>query len=477
MFCTKCGKELPDGSLFCTGCGNKMVAAPAQPVQEVQPAAPVQQPMQAGYVPQQPVQPGYTPNMQPYQAAQPTPGMQPMPGAQPVQPTQPKPKKKVPVGLIIGLSCGGAAVILLAVAAIWFFVLRPVKIDLNPYVEVKSEGYDTIGKADVVFDRGAFETEYGEQIRKKYKGDKSLDPVDEFCNDIVKYSLSKNTGLSNGDTVSFTWDCDEFIAKDTYNCKLEYSDFDYEVTNLKEAELFDPFQYIDLTFSGTAPRGSINLKTDDSEELIKYMDFKYETSNGDEFHLNNGDTVTVKASCFQGEDWLLEQYGCIVEPSEKTYTVENLPKYLSSLSEVPSDVVEKVNEAIYANYQKNFNSHRELVKEVEPLGMVVMYNKDANSWTEMNKVYFLYKVTIQPTKGAAFEGYTGIRYADVIVDDSGSVNINSNQLSFFGNQNNFDGGWYRGFDSLEGIYEAITNPDSADYNMETTVDFTFEEEE
>ena len=177
MFCTKCGKELPDGSLFCTGCGNKMVAAPAQPVQEVQPAVPVQQPMQAGYVPQQPVQPGYTPNMQPYQAAQPTTGMQPMPGAQPVQPAQPKAKKKVPVGLIIGLSAGGAAVILLAVAAIWFFLLRPVKIDLNQFVEVKSEGYDTIGKADVVFDRGAFETEYGEQIRKKYKGDKSLDAV------------------------------------------------------------------------------------------------------------------------------------------------------------------------------------------------------------------------------------------------------------------------------------------------------------
>ena len=31
----------------------------------------------------------------------------------------------------------------------------------------------------------------------------------------------------------------------------------------------------------------------------------------DEFHLNNGDTITVKASCFQGEDWLLEQYDYI----------------------------------------------------------------------------------------------------------------------------------------------------------------------
>ena len=28
MFCTKCGKQMPEGVLFCTACGNPMNAAP-----------------------------------------------------------------------------------------------------------------------------------------------------------------------------------------------------------------------------------------------------------------------------------------------------------------------------------------------------------------------------------------------------------------------------------------------------------------
>ena len=72
MFCQKCGKQLPDGSNFCTGCGNKVIKATAPKPQPVQ--QPTPQPVQA-------------------QQQRPQPVQQPKP--QPVQAQQaPKPKKK-----------------------------------------------------------------------------------------------------------------------------------------------------------------------------------------------------------------------------------------------------------------------------------------------------------------------------------------------------------------------------------------------
>ena len=59
MFCTQCGKSIPDNAKFCDGCGAQ-IGATAQPQQTTytqQPQQPtyIQQPQQAAYI-QQPVQ-------------------------------------------------------------------------------------------------------------------------------------------------------------------------------------------------------------------------------------------------------------------------------------------------------------------------------------------------------------------------------------------------------------------------------------
>ena len=57
MFCSKCGKQNPDGAAFCDGCGNQLNAAPAAPQQPVyqQPPVAPQQPAPGYY--QQPARP------------------------------------------------------------------------------------------------------------------------------------------------------------------------------------------------------------------------------------------------------------------------------------------------------------------------------------------------------------------------------------------------------------------------------------
>ena len=130
MFCSNCGTQIPDGAMFCPGCGSSTGApvqpapVPAQPVQQVAQSAPAPQPVQqvAQSAPApQPVQ----------QVVQPTPAPQPVP-VQPVQPApvpQPAPvkskKKKGKTGLIIAII--SLLVIAGGVLAFLFLYLFPKK--------------------------------------------------------------------------------------------------------------------------------------------------------------------------------------------------------------------------------------------------------------------------------------------------------------------------------------------------------------
>ena len=77
MFCTKCGHKLEEGAVFCTQCGNRLESTPSQPAQ---------------------------------------------PAAQIYQGPAPQPQKKSRTGLIVGLSVGGAVLI---IAIILLVVLLP----------------------------------------------------------------------------------------------------------------------------------------------------------------------------------------------------------------------------------------------------------------------------------------------------------------------------------------------------------------
>ena len=109
MFCTNCGKELPEGTMFCTQCGRPVEAAATpgvaqapQPAPEVAPvpeAAPA--PQSAPVTPE--AEPTYTEAPQPapaYAAPQPAPA--PAPASAPEQPKKKGGKGKV-VGIVLGI--------------------------------------------------------------------------------------------------------------------------------------------------------------------------------------------------------------------------------------------------------------------------------------------------------------------------------------------------------------------------------------
>lgn len=115
MFCTNCGKELPEGTMFCTQCGRPVEAAATpgiaqapQPAPEVAPvseAAPAPQaaPVTPAANPAPAAEPTYTEGSQPtpaYAAPQPAPA--PNPASAPEQPKKKGGKGKV-VGIVLGI--------------------------------------------------------------------------------------------------------------------------------------------------------------------------------------------------------------------------------------------------------------------------------------------------------------------------------------------------------------------------------------
>ena len=115
MFCTNCGKELPEGTMFCTQCGRPVEAAATpgvaqapQPAPEVAPvpeAASAPQPaaVTPAANPAPAAEPTYTEDSQPapaYAAPQPAPA--PNPASAPEQPKKKGGKGKV-VGIVLGI--------------------------------------------------------------------------------------------------------------------------------------------------------------------------------------------------------------------------------------------------------------------------------------------------------------------------------------------------------------------------------------
>lgn len=115
MFCTNCGKELPEGTMLCTQCGRPVEAAatpgvaPApEPAPEVAPvpeaaSAPQPAPVTPAANPAPAAEPTYTEGSQPtpaYAAPQPAPA--PNPASAPEQPKKKGGKGKV-VGIVLGI--------------------------------------------------------------------------------------------------------------------------------------------------------------------------------------------------------------------------------------------------------------------------------------------------------------------------------------------------------------------------------------
>lgn len=113
-----------------------------------------------------------------------------------------------------------AAVLALAVAGCG---AKPVTVDPAPYLSVEFSGMSGEGTASWNFDSEGFAAACGEDVKDAAGLAACVDG-----------SLDKAEGLSNGDTVTFQWNCDAETAQQEHNAVLAPEDTAFTVEGLDE---------------------------------------------------------------------------------------------------------------------------------------------------------------------------------------------------------------------------------------------------
>lgn len=113
-----------------------------------------------------------------------------------------------------------AAVLALAVAGCG---AKPVTVDPAPYLSVEFSGMSGEGTASWNFDSEGFAAACGEDVKDAAGLAACVDG-----------SLDKAEGLSNGDTVTFRWNCDAETAQQEHNAVLAPEDAVFTVEGLDE---------------------------------------------------------------------------------------------------------------------------------------------------------------------------------------------------------------------------------------------------
>lgn len=343
-----------------------------------------------------------------------------------------KNKKAVTIGAAV------AAVLLLVIV---FALTKKTTVNLNDYVTVTFSGYDTVGRAYYEFDEKAFLEDFSDKIKmKKKKGNADAEEMYAILSEVsgaelmmyncVAGSLDKTSDLSNGDTVKIEWNCEDEIAKENFNVKLKYKEKEYKVEGLEQAKIVDPFEGIEVAFTGVAPAGQANIQNNSSEEVLRSVHYEATPNTG----LKNGDKVVVKANATGNEDYYLSNYGVIIDQGEKEFVVEGLCSYAQSASEISEDMLEKMKkqaEDTLRAQSVNWNANITL-QNVQYIGNYFLKPKFASGFSNYNTLHLMYRVDTvfeKDTFVEPFSFYYYTTYNNIMIMDDGSTSVDLSNYS------------------------------------------------
>ncbi len=363
--------------------------------------------------PQQNMQNGGT--MQ-YQAAQQTPHV--------------PPKKKSRKGLWIGLSIGGG-VIVLAGIIITILCLTGVfsnfSVDFSEFYEIKIEGYDGYGKAEVVLKETAsqvIESDDRYQILNK-----------------TTFSLTKADHIKNGDAIEATADYDEAFAEEK-GITIKNTVIKATAEDLKAANVVDPFESLTISVEGISPVATISLVDESDTKLFTYgfkEDIKY---------VKNGDEITIVASYNEAE---FEKKGLVAAETELKYKVESPAEYIMSTDMITNNMRLLINESTGAKLENVLKSNRYSIiykindpdfsfmsslsfKDITVEKSYLLTKNSPDKRSVNNMVYDQYKLTAVLSQGENEREYTMYALVGVsdLIEENGALRpIESSNVTFY----------------------------------------------
>lgn len=487
MICVHCGRDIPNGTKFCPFCGQPVAAdQPAgQPAFNIQPGASVRPPQQP-----------------PVMGAQQPMGGQSAAATATVTPKAPIDPKKLAVPVAV------AAVVV--VGGVLIATHKPT-VNLNKYITLSAEGYNSIGTLDVEFDTDKLEKDYGKKIAKNFQkamknheedtyglsnlagslyegGETSL-----FVTYCADGSADKTRNLSNGDVVTYTWDGvneqTKKEAEELFGVKIKCSDVTYKVSGLTAVNTFDAFDGVEVEFDGISPDGSATVNTLPTAEAAKSLYYTLD----EQYNLANGDTVTVTVHSNRDDfSDCIEKYGAIPAATEKTYTVEGLKEYITSTDGLTDSVLvslqNQAEDVLNAYIAKSWDSECVTLKGMSYLGYYILTPKNKDNYGVYQDVIILpYQVTshnhFEDDKGQVYDAdvsyYWYIAFRNVSKDADGNIAGGLDDYytanASFDVKTGLDDGWwekywsYDGYQTLDDLYSVAVTQNVEDYNHQDNV--------
>lgn len=220
------------------------------------------------------------------------------------------------------------------------------KEEMNPtdFIKAEYDGFNGHTNVSLSIDQ--------EKIRDKCKevrDEKSLlDSVflQELLNSMEIEYEDDSTEHKNGDKISVKFQWEEDFEED---CAYKFSsdEEDFEISGLEEAEEIDPFEGIEVTFSGVAPKGEASINTDGCNSYAKDNGY-YSIKDGNNYSLSNGDKIVVVYEYYEGT-FISDKK--LVTQDTKEYTVEGLSEYVTTaaatdFAEFNPIILQEVNETL-----------------------------------------------------------------------------------------------------------------------------------
>jgi hypothetical protein len=298
--------------------------------------------------------------------------------------------------------------------------------------------------------------------------------TDTFIQNNVSYYISNRYDLEEGETFTVSASFSEYDANQAGYIILE-SEKEYTATNLPQPTLLDPFDYVNVTFSGLDGNGRANYEKTGDIDFMDYISFEFNKQAS----LVEGDTIALTYSIRYNADPLKYGYK-LAETTFKQYTVPKLGKYLENFTDITGAEQQKIiNKAVEIG--KLYLTKEDSNNKTGTMHLVTAYNYSnqlsratglsnvklhsvvtakTSRYSSHPTLYFVISVDIagHPNiEGGSATGYIYMTLSNAIVKGDGTLEVNYDSNYIFSVSSSV----YLGYEAindnvLNGLYEPVT---------------------
>lgn len=290
--------------------------------------------------------------------------------------------------------------------------------------------------------------------------------------DSIKYELSRDTNLSNGDTIKMLLQWDEDMAKE---CGVKFSESEilFTVSGLEDGKEIDLFADIEIDYSGVSPEATASVRNTSQDAFISMIQYSVMPSD----KLAIGDEICVTAKCDVDR---AEEKGYIVSETERTFIVEGIDEYISEYASIDEELRtamdeqarDKIDARLADRWKYGKTMYPDLiyageieVQEIVDINLCKVYflslkdglTGDSFTFTDRNIVYFVYEVTVIDSKTEDGKTtYIPVYFKDLIMRDNGKLDVVLTDAQFT----------YSTYNSFDDFYRECVTAKKDRYNIE-----------